>query len=376
MDQSKGQNVPPRSQTLGSSVDAQRQLRFQPLSEIPTTPKSKTNQHQQTVLITKSTGIQHQHGPPGRPTTPISQLTTPNRIHQTKHPIGQLLTPRSGQQHIKLLSGTGQVMVQSKEGPEILKLLKENFQMIESRFASLNTKLDQAVVRFDTLEANMNSSKFFTGAPFDKPSTIPFKTQADILQYDESTSQQREQMRNYLLFYNMHDNVKSNMRSILQYERLMTDELLTDVIWKGKKGQKTSKLTLLKKCITHDLRTVMQQMYPSMTFTEFKGAVITALNAANARVYEKKKKLSSKRTRKNKDAKAVKSKKLKMSDEDFFKNEWNPKNYNTEDEEISDEDENEDGDDVSGDDENTGDRNEAQGHQDGHASSPIANPAT
>ncbi|KAH0549676.1 hypothetical protein KQX54_012224 [Cotesia glomerata] len=154
-------------------------------------------------------------------------------------------------------------------------------------------------------------------------------------------------MRNYLLFYNMHNNVKSNMRSILQYERLMTDELLTDVIWKGKKGQKTSKLTLVKKCITHDLSTVMKQMYPSTTFSEFKGAVLTALNAVNAR----------------------------MSDEDFFQNEWNPKNVNSDDEETSGEDENEDGDDVSGDDENTGDKNEAQGHQDGHASPQIANPA-
>ncbi|KAH0549675.1 hypothetical protein KQX54_012223 [Cotesia glomerata] len=158
------QNVLPRSKTLAISVDAQRQLGFLPLSEIPTTPKSKTNQHQQTVLIIKSTGIQHQHGLPGRPTTPISQPTTPNRIHQRKHPIGQLLTPRSGRPHIKFLSGAGQVMVQSKEGPEILKLSKENFQMIESRFASLNQKLDQAVVRFDALEANMNSLKFSTGA--------------------------------------------------------------------------------------------------------------------------------------------------------------------------------------------------------------------
>ncbi|XP_074115129.1 uncharacterized protein LOC141537842 isoform X2 [Cotesia typhae] len=197
--------------------------------------------------------------------------------------------------------------------------------MIDNKLTCLNQKVDAITQRLNTLEAAVKVCQSSNDDSFHRPNYLPFKTQADILKYNESSDAQVTEMKKYLSFYNMHTNLKDNTRDILQKNRLMTDDLLTQIIWMGKKGQKTNKLLLAKHRIAHDLCSALRGMYPDMTFVAFKRAVAAALNAANSRV------LAQKNSRRDENSKP---KKNKANEEEHFLGAWTLRD----DEELLEED--------------------------------------
>ncbi|KAH0548473.1 hypothetical protein KQX54_001330 [Cotesia glomerata] len=138
----------------------------------------------------------------------------------------------------------------------------------------------------ETLVKNIRSS---TSCEFEAPEFLPLKTHEDIMKYDSASDEERQKMMNYLNFYDMKSNVKDNLRDIVSQNRLFTDNLLSSVIWIGKKGQVTEKLPIMRRRISHDLSKVLKRMYLDMTHGEFKHAFAKAVNAANARLREKEK---------------------------------------------------------------------------------------
>ncbi|XP_044595471.1 uncharacterized protein LOC123272621 [Cotesia glomerata] len=198
--------------------------------------------------------------------------------------------------------------------------------MVDNKLTSQSQKVDAMAQRLNTLEATIKVLQTSNDDSFHRPNYLPFKTHADILKYNESSDEQVAEMKKYLSFYNMRTNPKDNTRDILQKNRLMTDELLTNVMWMGKKGQKTKKLLLAKHRITHDLCSVLRGMYPNMTFPAFKRAVAAALNAANSRVLAQKKNHSQ--------GENSQPEKSVTDEEEHFLREWTLRN----DEDLLDED--------------------------------------
>ncbi|XP_074102226.1 uncharacterized protein LOC141529536 isoform X1 [Cotesia typhae] len=186
----------------------------------------------------------------GNLSRPMTPEVNCEKQRQPKLPL-QLSSPAS----TKKISGVSPIVIQSKEGPQILALLKNinsNFQTLDTEVTDQNQKLDNILQRLTKLEATVKESETSNDG-FIRPSSIPFKTHEEILKYDKATTKKREEMKNYLLFYNMRNNPKDNVRDILQKNRLMTDKLLTEIIWAGKNGQKTDKLSVKPTRIIFDL---------------------------------------------------------------------------------------------------------------------------
>ncbi|KAH0554454.1 hypothetical protein KQX54_010822 [Cotesia glomerata] len=104
------------------------------------------------------------------------------------------------------------------------------------------------------------------------------------------SEEEREKLRKWLDSFNRRTNVTENVREILRGNRLMTDDLLTDVVWEGQNGRKSSKKQIFRLRITYDLRHALQNMYPEMTDEEYKLATQKALKAAYSRVDQRKRK--------------------------------------------------------------------------------------
>ncbi|CAD6243221.1 GSCOCG00012652001-RA-CDS, partial [Cotesia congregata] len=168
-------------------------------------------------------------------------------------------------------------MIQSKEGPQILAALKE----IHNTLGAMNFKLtaqDKKIeANTERLQALWEVVKTFhttsSGMEFEKPAFIPFTTYKQVKNYDKSSEKEQEKLKKWLILHHIRTNVADNVREIFSKGRLMTDELLTLVVWEGHSGKKSSKKQLFRRRVTHDLRQTLLEMYPSMTDTEFKSAV-------------------------------------------------------------------------------------------------------
>ncbi|XP_044588978.1 uncharacterized protein LOC123268148 isoform X2 [Cotesia glomerata] len=229
---------------------------------------------------------------------------------------------------IPMPSQTKQVILQSKEGPQILGMLKgihQILQSLDSKVTAQNQKIDDNVQRLKDLEQTVKT--FQLTAPstvFQKPAFIPFKNFKELKKYDKCSEEEREKLRKWLDSFNRRTNVTENVREILRGNRLMTDDLLTDVVWEGQNGRKSSKKQIFRLRITYDLRHALQNMYPKMTDEEYKLATQKALKAAYSRVDQRKRKTVNGENN---------AKKKRLSDAEFFQNAWAPGSDNEEEEE-------------------------------------------
>ncbi|XP_074101188.1 uncharacterized protein LOC141528834 [Cotesia typhae] len=105
-----------------------------------------------------------------------------------------------------------------------------------------------------------------------------------------SIAKKPDNKRKWLDSFNRRTNVTENVREILRGNRLMTDDLLTDVVWEGQNGRKSSKKQIFRLRITYGLRHALQNMYLEMTDEEYKLATQKALKAAYSRVDQRKRK--------------------------------------------------------------------------------------
>ncbi|XP_074106285.1 uncharacterized protein LOC141532029 isoform X2 [Cotesia typhae] len=176
-----------RPTTPELSLATQQQLGLPPRSLTPVAPRSRST--------TPDLSLQtHQQRLPLQPLTQLitknhSTASDQNRVHQ-----GQQGLPSQPPATVK--SCRTPVVLQSKEGPEILKLLKEGFQMIDNKLTCLNQKVDAITQRLNTLEAAVKVCQSSNDDSFHRPNYLPFKTQADILKYNESSDAQVTEMVN------------------------------------------------------------------------------------------------------------------------------------------------------------------------------------
>ncbi|XP_074098827.1 uncharacterized protein LOC141527314 isoform X2 [Cotesia typhae] len=219
------------------------------------------------------------------------------------------------------------IMIQSKEGPQILATLKEiqnTVGILHSKLTAQDIKIEKNAQCLQSLwEVVRTIHTTPSGMEFEKPAFIPFTAYKEIKNYDKSSETEQVKLRKWLNLHRIGTNVAETVREIFSKGRLMTDELLTLVVWEGTNGRKTSKNQLFRRRITHDLRPLLD-MYPSMTDSEFKLAVQKALKSANSREDQRKR---------SKAKSGQLEKKRKLSDTEFFNSKYVPSVESEEEEE-------------------------------------------
>ncbi|XP_074098420.1 uncharacterized protein LOC141527063 isoform X2 [Cotesia typhae] len=228
------------------------------------------------------------------------------------------------------------IVLQSKDGPEILSLLKEAYKLLETintKVTEQDKKIEQHSKHLEEVKQIIGTFQFATaGGGFEKPPFIPFKKYDELKNYDKFTDEERAKLKKWVLFFNRRTNVTENVREILQGNRLITDELLQNMVWEGAKGRESTKQTISRRRVIYDIQKVFSEMYPTMTDIEFKIAVQKGLKAAYSRVDQRKKQ---KRKQGGND-----KKRRKMSDAEFFHNQWISSSDTDEENEEKDENKN------------------------------------
>ncbi|KAH0561228.1 hypothetical protein KQX54_014973 [Cotesia glomerata] len=223
-----------------------------------------------------------------RPGTPVFSRTAEQAI-KTNIPASPAKPPPVKLRPI--VNSNKQVIIQPKENPELIPLLK-NIQTTSARTHAEITAQGQKVAEVSNRLTNVEDhlkvlQHAGIGGEIVKPDLIPFKTWDEIIKYDERSEDDAAQMKRWLLFHNDCKSIDSTIRHILQHNYLLTEQMLTQITWSGSKGTKTKKKPIFRRRIFHEFRQIMVQMYPTMTNYHFKTAVQNALKAANFRVKDR-----------------------------------------------------------------------------------------
>ncbi|KAG8038641.1 hypothetical protein G9C98_007348 [Cotesia typhae] len=144
-----------------------------------------------------------------------------------------------------------------------------------------NKRLANIEQTLGTLRATKNNSGVV------KPKSVLFLTYPDLKKYDKATLEEKNEMRTWLQFHFRRTDIFENTREILQQNRLISEELILNLVWIGHRTEGDEKFPLHSRRLTYDLSKALLEMYPNSTETDVKNAIQEALKAGNSRIYQR-----------------------------------------------------------------------------------------
>ncbi|KAH0547159.1 hypothetical protein KQX54_017308 [Cotesia glomerata] len=162
--------------------------------------------------------------------------------------------------------------------------MDQGMQRIEAKLESYDTFLKELNTTVDALKGNVGGMKSFI-----KPAFVPFRTQEDIDLYEDTPKEHSLILENYILNFRGSATYRENVRYVLKYNFLFTEELLTKINYSFE--SETKKITLLGKRLDHELCHIFKLMFPEATIKDYANAMSAALKAAANRVNARKKSL-------------------------------------------------------------------------------------
>ncbi|KAH0561073.1 uncharacterized protein LOC123265528 [Cotesia glomerata] len=170
----------------------------------------------------------------------------------------------------------------------ILRAILQTTQNNTALLNSLSEKVDEQKEMISTLTASINQRQNpgHSASMSAKPDFLPFSTVAEIKEYEGTTEQRRNQLKNYVSSFRGGKSISDNIRYVLKNNFLMKDELL--ITYNYIESSKGKPNTIAGSTLDRDLLSAFRSMYPNLTVHQYHEAFKGAMKAADSRLKKKK----------------------------------------------------------------------------------------